>query len=334
MLSRLVCNRTLINPVLIKSAIQNLPKTRKTFIRKFAEDARFKTRSERINEKISLKERAMAPAGPNAFAVGKGALAGGSLLGLGALCYYGLGLAKGTSALENSMLWPEYVKQRIQDTYLYFGASIGISAASAAAVFRSPTLLRLVSSNGWLSIIGTFALMIGSGMVARSIPYSPGFGSKQLAWITHSAILGMVLAPLCFVGGQIMVRACWYTAGIVGGLSTISICAPSEKFLNMGAPLAIGLGVVFASSIGSMFLSPATALGASLYSMSLYGGLLLFSGFLLYDTQKIIKRAENHPPFGFAPYDPINNSISIYLDTLNIFIRIVTILAGGGGRRK
>lgn len=333
MLSRLACTRITINPVFVKSAIQNLPKNRQIF-RQFAEDARFKTRAERINEKMSLRERAMAPAGPNAFAIGKGALAGGSLLGLGALCFYGAGMGKGTNTLENSMLWPQYVKQRIQDTYMYFGGSIAISALSAAAVFRSPTLLRLVSGSGWLSILGTFALMIGSGMVAQSIPYSPGLGTKQLAWAVHSAILGAVVAPMCFIGGPIMLRAAWYTAGIVGGLSTVAVCAPSEKFLSMGGPLAIGLGVVFASSIGSMFLSPATALGASLYSVSLYGGLLLFSGFLLYDTQKIIKRAENHPAYGFTPFDPVNNSISIYLDTLNIFIRIVTLLAGGGNRRK
>ena len=42
-----------------------------------------------------------------------------------------------------------------------------------------------------------------------------------------------------------------YTAGIVGGLSTVAVCAPSEKFLNMGGPLAIGFGAVFAASIGS-----------------------------------------------------------------------------------
>lgn len=109
-------------------------------------------------------------------------------------------MGKGTNALENSMLWPQYVKQRIQDTYMYFGGSIAISALSAAAVFRSPTILRLVSGSGWLSIIGTFALMIGSGMVARSIPYEPGLGAKQLAWAAHSAILGAVVAPLCFIG--------------------------------------------------------------------------------------------------------------------------------------
>jgi growth hormone-inducible transmembrane protein len=176
--------------------------------------------------------------------------------------------------------------------------------------------------------------MIGSGMVARSIEYTPGFGTKQLAWIAHSAIIGAVVAPLCFVGGPIMLRAAWYTAGVVGGLSTIAVCAPSEKFLNIGGPLAMGLGVVFASSLAGMFLPPTTALGAGLYSISLYGGLLLFSGFLLYDTQKIVKRAENTPLYGGYQFDPINNAISIYMDTLNIFIRIVSILSGGGSRRK
>lgn len=78
----------------------------------------------------------------------------------------------------------------------------------------------------------------------------------------------------------------------------------------MGAPLAMGLGVVFASSIGTMFLPPTTALGAGLYSVSLYGGLLLFSAFLLYDTQRIIAQAERYPAspglHGVRPYDPVN----------------------------
>lgn len=75
----------------------------------------------------------------------------------------------------------------------------------------------------------------------------------------------------------------------------------------MGGPLAIGLGVVFASSLAGMWLPPTTALGAGLYSMSLYGGLLLFSGFMLYDTQKIIKRAEMYPQNAPRPFDPINS---------------------------
>jgi len=98
--------------------------------------------------------------------------------------------------------------------------------------------------------------------VARSIEYQPGLGAKQLAWAVHCAILGAVIAPICFMGGPILTRAALYTGGIVGGLSTIAVCAPSDKFLYMGGPLAIGLGVVFASSLASMWLPPTTALGA------------------------------------------------------------------------
>lgn len=144
---------------------------------------------------------------------------------------------------------------------------------------------------------------------------------------------GAILAPLSFVGGPIIIRAAWYvlknlfpslkihlllfhlpylsfiryTAGIIGGLSTVAVCAPSDRFMYMGGPLAIGLGVVFASSIGSMFLPATTALGAGLYSMSLYGGLILFSGFLLYDTQRIVHKAQTHPNYTAQKFDPINS---------------------------
>merc|ERR1712137_127142 len=103
---------------------------------------------------------------------------------------------------------------------------------------------------------------------------------------------------------------------------------------NMGGPLAIGFGFVFASSLAGMWLPPTTAVGAGLYSISLYGGLVLFGLFLLYDTQKIVKKAETHPTYAMQKFDPVNASLGIYIDTINIFIRVATILAGGGGRRK
>lgn len=55
-------------------------------------------------------------------------------------------------------------------------------------------------------------------MVARSIPYQEGFGAKQLAWAAHAGIMGAVVAPLTLLGGPLLVRAAWYTAGIIGGM--------------------------------------------------------------------------------------------------------------------
>ena len=126
------------------------------------------------------------------------------------------------------------------------------------------------------------------------------------------------------------------------------MCAPSEKFLQMSGPLAMGLGVVFVANVGSLFFPPHTALGAGLASIVVYGGLILFSAFLLYDTQRVIKKAEMVPERGYDTlynqygqpmqvsalgYDPINTQLAIYMDILNIFIRMVMIL-GGGQRRK
>ncbi|GIX75323.1 growth hormone-inducible transmembrane protein [Caerostris extrusa] len=266
-----------------------------------AQNSRSALRGRISTRNPTLKERLMAPEQGTAFNLGKAVLLGGSAFGIGCLCFYGLGFSSEPGAFEKSIIWPEFVKDRIRSTYAYFGGSIAITAASAYAVSQSPKLINLMMRNSWLAIGATLAAVMGSAILVRSIPYS---------------------------------EAAWYTAGIVLGLSSVAICAPSERFLNWGGPLACGLGVVFASSLGSMFLPPTTALGAGLYSISVYGGLVLFGGFLLYHTQHIVRKAETHPVYGYKPYDPINASISIYSDTLNIFIRIAMLLAGGGGSRR
>ncbi|XP_048518666.1 growth hormone-inducible transmembrane protein isoform X2 [Dendroctonus ponderosae] len=333
-MSLMLASRLCRAPVFQRSLINQLPS--RAVARTYANEGRDAVARE-ARRKATLKERAMAPSSGTAFNIGKGAVAGGSVLGIGALCYYGLSSGSGASALEQSHMWPQYVRDRIKSTYFYFGSSIAVTAASAAAAFRSPAIMNIVARNGFVGIAISLVAIIGTGMLAQSLEYSPGFGPKQMAWLLHAGVMGAMVAPLCFLGGPILIRAAWYTAGVVGGLSTIAVCAPNDTFLYMGGPLAMGLGVVFCSSIGSMFLPPTTALGAGLYSISLYGGLLLFSAFLLYDTQRIVVQAERYPAQpeyqGVKPYDPINNAISIYLDTLNLFIRIAMML-GMGERSK
>ncbi|XP_068161789.1 growth hormone-inducible transmembrane protein [Antennarius striatus] len=283
-----------------------------------------------------LKEAAFQPATDTAMKIndmGKIILAGGAAVGLGALCYYGLGMSNELGALEKSAIWPQYVKDRIHSTYMYFAGSVGMTALSALAVSRNPALMGLMTRGSLLAIGATFAAMIGAGMLVRSISYEHSPVPKHLAWMLHAGVLGAVIAPLTLLGGPLMVRAAWYTAGIVGGLSTVAMCAPSEKFLNMGGPLAVGFGLVFASSIGTMFLPPTSVFGAGLYSIAVYGGLVLFSMFLLYDTQKVVKRAETYPLYGVQKYDPINACLGIYMDTMNIFIRLVMILSGSNRKK-
>ncbi|KAK0087050.1 hypothetical protein PV325_001831 [Microctonus aethiopoides] len=283
-----------------------------------------------VRARPTLVEKAMAPAGENAYKLGKGFAAGASVLGIGALCYYGAGLSSSTGAIDHAALWPQYVKDRIHTTYMYFGGSIAASVATATAVLRSPAAMRMLTNSGWVAIGVSMVAMIGSGMLAQSIPYQEGFGAKQMAWLLHSGVIGAVIAPLSLVGGPIILRAALYTAGIISALSAVAVCAPSDKFLNMGGPLAIGLGVVFASSVGTMFLPPTTVLGSGLHSMALYGGLILFSMFLLYDTQKIIKKAETQS----VSYGRDFSGNSVTYDSYDPINKMVTILAGGGGGKR
>ena len=44
-------------------------------------------------------------------------------------------------------------------------------------------------------------------MAVRSIPYKEGLGAKQAAWAFHSALIGAVIAPLCILGGPLLLRA-------------------------------------------------------------------------------------------------------------------------------
>ncbi|KAH8858479.1 Growth hormone-inducible transmembrane protein isoform 4 [Schistosoma japonicum] len=274
-------------------------------------------------------------------------------LGIGGLCLYGLAAKDSSlSTFDRSVVWPNYVKQRIRATYGYLLASVAITAGSTVLLFQSPTVCRLMLSGGWLAPIGMAILSITAGVICQSITYPrSGLNVKHLAWVAYSVSLGAMLMPVCLLGGPIIMRAAMYTGSIVGSLSLVAATAPSDRFIKWGGPLSIGLGVIFVSSVGSMFLSPVSRFGSGFASISLYGGLLLFSGFLLYDTQHVIKRAESHPPPSFyspalpnsrgfqkaeslKPFDPINSSIRILLDAVNIFVRMVVILSGSGQRRK
>ncbi len=52
----------------------------------------------------------------------------------------------------------------------------------------------------------------------------------------------------------------------------------------------------------------------ALFNVWLYGGLLLNGALVLYQTQKIIHHAKTKQHF-----DPVNESVGIYLEAINIF---------------
>merc|ERR1719228_1639444 len=92
----------------------------------------------------SLKEKLMAPASGSAINAGQAFVGGASIIGIGGLCFYGLGMSNEKGALEKSITWSPVVKQRIRDTYLYFGGGLAVTAAAAVTAARSPMVMNFM----------------------------------------------------------------------------------------------------------------------------------------------------------------------------------------------
>lgn len=156
---------------------------------------------------------------------------------------------------------------------------------------------------------------------------------KHAFWLGFNACQAATLSPLFFFSPAILSRAALYTCGVVGSLAYVGATAKNDTYLYMGGPLLAGVTVVALSSLAPMALPLGLRGLAIAESISLYGGLAVFGGFVLYDTQKILQHGRMVAA-GVIPADPIKESIGLELDMINIFIRLVQILAMSNNRKK
>jgi len=110
----------------------------------------------------------------------------------------------------------------------------------------------------------------------------------------------------------------------------------NDKYLYMGGPLLAGVTAVALTSLAPMALPLGTRALAITESISLYGGLAVFGGFVLYEyvinlsqrpspfilffvrsTQKILHHARLAER-GVIARDPMKEAIGLELDMINI----------------
>jgi len=221
-------------------------------------------------------------------------------------------------------------RAHLNSSFKWLGGGLAIITATAIGLHRSGASVRIMRANPWLVMGGSLVCSIGSMVAVFNTPVDSPM--HTLAWTTFQVSQAAVLSPLLFLSPALLGRAALLTAGMMGSLCYVGATAKSDKFLMMGGPLTAGLVVVALSSLAPMVL-PATALGslAVAEALSLYGGLALFGGWTLYDCQKILAHARQSRVTG-QRLDPAGESISLILDFINIFVRMVTILSGSRRR--
>jgi FtsH-binding integral membrane protein len=157
---------------------------------------------------------------------------------------------------------------------------------------------------------------------------------KYALWSAFNVTQALFLSPLFFMNPAILARAGLYTAGLMGSLAFVGATAKTDKYLYLDGPLLAGVAIVALSGLAPMII-PATAARTLMVTENpwLYGGLAVFGGFTLYNVQKVLHHARLAEQ-GLRPKDPVNEAISLELDFINIFIRMVQILGMSQNRRK
>ncbi|CAF0865207.1 unnamed protein product [Didymodactylos carnosus] len=143
---------------------------------------------------------------------------------------------------------------------------------------------------------------------------------KRMDYPTNFILLGLFTLFESFTIGTLVsffdkflvVQALIITSVIVCCL-TMYTFQTKRDFSTMGAGLFAFLSVLFAGVLLQIFLqSPVMDIVLAM------AGALLFSGFLIYDTQQIMRKC--------SPEEYIVGAITIYLDITRLFIEILRIL--------
>ncbi len=196
----------------------------------------------------------------------------------------------------------------IKQTYQLFAASL---LAATAGAYVGLGMAEAISSWFFGLVILEFGLLFGLYAAKKKA------GLNLILLFGFTFVSGLTLAPLLtnilgMAGGaSIIANAFMLTTVAFGGLSMFAMNTKRD-FSVMGKMLFITLIVVVVASLMNIFFQ-SSLLQLVIASISA----ILFSAFILYDTQNIIKgRYET----------PIEGAIALYLDFLNLFISLLQIL--------
>ena len=203
----------------------------------------------------------------------------------------------------------EGVKAFLKQTYQLFAASL--LAASVGAYIGLGLGSAISGMTYWILVILEFGMLFG----LYAVKNKPGinllvlFGFTFLSGVTLAPLLGNILGMAG--GASIVGNAFLLTSVAFGGISLFAMTT-TRDFSNMGKMLFIGLIILIVASLINIFV------GSSIGQLAIASiGAILFSAFILYDTQNIIKGAYE---------TPIEGAIALYLDFLNLFVSLLQIL--------
>lgn len=206
------------------------------------------------------------------------------------------------------------VNKVVRNTYMLLSMTLLFSTIAAVASMA----LQLSQGVGFMLLLGGFLM----SFVVRATADS---GKGLVAVFVFAGLMGAALGPTISVylmaytnGSAIVAQALGGTALIFLSLSGYALTT-GKSFNFLGGFIFTGMMVVMVAMIANIFLQiPALSLALSA------AVILLMSGFILYDTGRIINGGERNY---------IMATISLYLSIFNLFVHLLHLIAAFTGSR-
>jgi len=200
------------------------------------------------------------------------------------------------------------VRSHVVNVYMTLGATI------LAASLGSLAYLTYHIGGTWSALAG-FALLFWLASVPQSdVPKRTailgGFGVLQ------GLSIGPLLEAVIDIDPRIVVTAFVGTVVVFACFSASALYAQRRSYLYLGGMLSSGLSLLVTLGFLNIFFRSTAAA-----NVSLYVGLLLFSGFVIFDTQLMIERCDQ------GNTDYVMDALNLFLDFVSIFVRLLIILA-------
>jgi FtsH-binding integral membrane protein len=204
----------------------------------------------------------------------------------------------------------------VRRTYLLVFASVLVTMVGAAFGMTQQSIMVSVMQHPFITMLLTIAPLFAAMRFRDAFPANIG-----LVFL-FTFIEGIAISPLIYLYGQsqpgVVGQAAVLTGAAFGAL-TLYAWLSRRDFSAWGSFFTIGLVVLIVTSLLNLFFHSAIA------SLWIAGAtVLVFSGLLIFDTWRLRNQ--------FGPDDYVQAAVAIYLDLLNMFIAILSLL--GGGRRN
>lgn len=196
---------------------------------------------------------------------------------------------------------------------VYLSLMLCVLAASCGAA--TSMYFRLSADLSLLGVLGGMGMLMWLSWDTRKEEVQRRMSLLCAFGFFEGMSLGPLLYVAAFIDPALIVTAFLGTVAVFACFTASALIAQRRSYLYLGGILGSAVTLLLVLGLANMFFR-----SVNIFLVELYGGLLVFSGYVVFDTQLILEKAE------YGSKDVVGHAATLFIDFVGIFVRILIIL--------